>query len=131
MIKDFLDGHDQKWVWSVWSWHFKINSISRMKTWEKVMFACIGVYLGQLKFISMIFGWAWSKMGTTISLNPKICSILKISLWIELSFFACRLWWAMQQFLVRLTCYSISLTFKCQCTTFVPVGSPVVAGRVL
>ena len=36
-----------------------------------------------------------------------------------------------QQFLVRPTLYSISLTFKCQSTAVVLVGLLVVAGRVL
>ena len=34
LIKIFLVGHGQKWVWPIWSWDSKIDSISRMNRWN-------------------------------------------------------------------------------------------------
>ena len=36
--KVFLDGHGQKWVWSVWAWDSKIECISKMNWWNKLIF---------------------------------------------------------------------------------------------
>ena len=64
--------------------------------------------------------WAWSFS----SWAPKIRFIL----WIELIFFMLTV---MQSFLVKPTCYSISLIFKCQSIAVVLVRPTAVAERVL
>ena len=38
LIKKFLGGLDQKWVWLVWSWVFNIDWISRMNRWNELIF---------------------------------------------------------------------------------------------
>ena len=36
----FFCGHDQKWIWSVWSWDSKIDCISKTNRWNK-LFLCM------------------------------------------------------------------------------------------
>ena len=52
----------QKWVWPVWSWDFKIDCISEMNRWNKLIFLHAGTNPGKLKVDSTIFGWVFSKM---------------------------------------------------------------------
>ena len=40
MIKIFLVGHGQKWVWPIWSLDSKIDYILRMNRWNYWFFAC-------------------------------------------------------------------------------------------
>ena len=65
VIKIFLVGCGQRWVWPVLSQNTEIDCISRMHWWnELILYA--GSNSGKLKVISMIFRWPWSKMGMSI-----------------------------------------------------------------
>ena len=66
LIRKFLDGRDQKWVWPVWPQDSKIGCIFRMNWWNELIFFRGDANSGKQKVISMIFGWAWSKMGVVI-----------------------------------------------------------------
>ena len=44
MLKIFLGGHGQKWVWPVWLRDSKIDCISRMNRWNKLIF-CMQVQI--------------------------------------------------------------------------------------
>ena len=125
MIRKFLDGHGQKWVWPVWSQDSKIGCISRMKLWKELIFCMVVQIQESKKLFQWFLGgpgqkWAWS-----FSLwDPKICWI---SLWIELIF--CMLT-VMQLFLVRPILYSISLTFKFQFAAVLLARPVAVAERI-
>ena len=60
--KFFWWRHGQKWVWPVWSWDTKIDCISRMKRWNRLIFLHAGTNPGNLRVDSMIFGRECSKM---------------------------------------------------------------------
>ena len=47
---------------SVWSWDSKIDCISKLIRWNKLIFLHAGANSGKLKVYSAIFGWALSKM---------------------------------------------------------------------
>ena len=66
LIKKFLVGYGQKWVWPVWSCDSKINCFLRMNLWNELIFCMLVQIEESLKVISMIFGWAWSKIGVAI-----------------------------------------------------------------
>ena len=38
VIKNLLGGHDQEWVWRVWSWDSEIDCISKLNIWNKLIF---------------------------------------------------------------------------------------------
>ena len=61
LIRNFLVGHGQKYVWPVWSWDSKIECISKMNRWNKSLHA--GTKSQNLTVDSMIFGcgqkWLW------------------------------------------------------------------------
>ena len=67
--------------------------------------------------------WPW----LVSSWDPKICCMLRMSLWIELIFWMLTV---MQEFLVKPILYSISLSFECR-STFAFVRPAAVAGRIL
>ena len=66
VIKNLLGGHDQEWVWRVWSWDSEIDCISKLNIWNKLIFLHTGTKKAKLKVDSMIFGWPLSKMLVTI-----------------------------------------------------------------
>ena len=55
LIKFFLVGHSQKWMWLFWSWHFKIGCISRMNWWDRCKFIKAKSYISD-------FDWVWSNI---------------------------------------------------------------------
>ena len=61
-----LGEHSQKWVWPVWSQDSKIDCISRINRWNELIFLHAGENSGELKVISLILRWAFSKMGVAI-----------------------------------------------------------------
>ena len=86
-----------------------------------------GLNSGKLKVILLISEWVWSKWACRLKVT-NVCCILRMRVWTELIF--CMLI-VMQYFYVRPTLYSISLTFKCQCTPVLLLRPLVVARRVL
>ena len=86
-----------------------------------------GLNSGKLKVILLISEWVWSKWACRLKVT-NVCCILRMRAWTELIF--CMLI-VMQYFYVRPTLYSISLTFKCQCTPVLLLRPLVVARRVL
>ena len=77
----FLDGYVQKWVWPVWPQDSKIDCISEMSRWNKLIFSSLYKFRN---VDSMISGWKWSKMAI------KICYIWRMNVlsW----FFECWKW---------------------------------------
>ena len=41
LIKTYLGGHSQKWIWPVWSQDFKIDYFSKMSRWNKRIFCML------------------------------------------------------------------------------------------
>ena len=43
LIKKFLGRHDmvKKWVWPIWPWESKIDCISKMNRWNKLIFCML------------------------------------------------------------------------------------------
>ena len=81
LIRNLLDGHGQKWMWLVWSWDSKIDFIAEMKRWNELFFLHAVTNSGKLKFDSMIFGWAWSKMEVPFLVHVTLTSaVLRINL---------------------------------------------------
>ena len=54
--------HGQKWMWLVRSQDSKIDYASKTVQIENTDFLHAGTNSEKLKFNSMIFGWAWSKI---------------------------------------------------------------------
>ena len=65
LIKASFVGLGQKWVLPVWPQHSKFDCILKMHRCSKLIFFNSGANSGKAKIASMIFGWAWSKMGMT------------------------------------------------------------------
>ena len=84
--KFYIYRHGQKWVWPVWSWDSRIDYISKMKRWNKLIFC--------------ILHWYKFRIATGCT--------LRMNLWITLIFWMLIV---MQYYLVILISYS--LTFKC------------------
>ena len=59
LIRTFVDGRGQIWVWPVWSQDPKIGSISRMNWWNELIF-CIVVQIQESK---RLFQWFLSEPG--------------------------------------------------------------------
>ena len=65
VIRKFLDGRCQKWVWRVCSQDSKIGCISRMNCWNELIF-CMVVQIQEIKKLFQWFlsgpgqKWAWS-----------------------------------------------------------------------
>ena len=95
----FLDGYVQKLVWPVWPEDSKIDCISEMSRWNKLIFSSLYKFRN---VDSMISGWKWSKMAI------KICYIWRMNVLIELIFWMLKV---MQCFLVRLISYSFPFKY--------------------
>ena len=55
----------------------KINYISRMNKWNELMFCMLVQIQKKLKIVSLIFEWLHGHLVS--SRDPKICSILRMS----------------------------------------------------
>ena len=90
MIKIFLGGCGQKWVWPVWSRDSKIGCISRMDRCNDWFLAC----RCKFKKAKSHFNDFW--VGQVKNGHGHlVCEMLKFAEWVHgLSwFFACWLWW--------------------------------------
>ena len=63
----------------------KINYISRMNQWNELMFCMLVQIQKKLKVVSLIFEWLHGHLFS--SRDPKICSILRMSVGVELIYF--------------------------------------------
>ena len=62
LMKNFLGGHAQKWMWPVRSQDSKIDCVSKIEQMELTDLLHAGTNSGKLKVDSVIFGWVWSKI---------------------------------------------------------------------
>ena len=106
-----------KMLWSVWSQDSKIDCISKMNRWNELFFLHAGANSGSsYKSFPWFFSgrgqkWAWpfGSWGPRAHFSHADCDAI---------------------ILVRPTLYSISLTFKWQCTAIVLNRTWSVAGRI-
>ena len=71
-----MGGHGKKWVWSVWLRGSKIDFISKMNRWYKLIFLHSVTNPGKLNVDSMNFEWAWSKVGHGLLVYETLKSAL-------------------------------------------------------
>ena len=102
MIKIFLGGHGQKWVWPIWSQDSKIGCISRMNWWHELIFCMMaqiqkaksyfnGFWIGQVKsghghlvhpsspsFLPGIRVFSWNLIIRFLWILPVLETIMKL-----------------------------------------------------
>ena len=72
LIKNFLGGHAQKWMWPVRSRDSKIDCVSKIEQMEQTDLLHAGTNSGKLKVETVICGWVWSEIAEIFQfMRPK------------------------------------------------------------
>ena len=127
MIKNFLNWHDQKWVWSVWSWDSKIVCISRMNWWNELIFSWWCKFgKGKSYFNDFWVGLVKNGRGHLVHETLKSTQWVYWLSW----FFVCWLW--CNNFLLGRHCTFYFWLLNANLLQFYILVSPLaVAGRIL